>query len=467
MTSQYKTYPRYKDSGTKWIGEIPEGWEVDKVKHYKKDVKFSIVDGPFGTQLHSEEYVDEGIPVVRVINLTYNGDFVSKNMVFIRKEKYSELKRSSIKEGDILIAKTGATIGKIGVFSGFKKAIISSSCLKLSLKDKINHDFFKYLLISDSGQSQILSEAAGSTRDTINIDPFSNLCFSIPNKIEEQQKIASFLDKKTAKIDALIEKDKKLIGLLKEKRAALINHAVTKGLPVRGTQTGLDPNVKMKDSGIDWIGEIPEGWGVKKLKFVSEVYISNVDKKTYPNEHDVLLCNYIDVYKNEFITSNLEFMKATANIAQIKKLSINKNDVIITKDSETIEEIAIPAIVIENFQNVVCGYHLAVIRTRKEEILGKYLFRLFQSKKFSEQFSVNANGVTRYGISTYPIKNILILLPLKQEQRAIAEYLDKETLKIDKIIHKIQKKIKLLEEYKKSLIHHTVTGKIDVRGLEY
>ena len=125
MTSQYKTYPRYKDSGTKWIGEIPEGWEVDKVKHYKKDVKFSIVDGPFGTQLHSEEYVDEGIPVVRVINLTYNGDFVSKNMVFIRKEKYSELKRSSIKEGDILIAKTGATIGKIGVFSGFKKAIIS------------------------------------------------------------------------------------------------------------------------------------------------------------------------------------------------------------------------------------------------------------------------------------------------------------------------------------------------------
>jgi len=260
-----KTYPKYKHSGIQWIGEIPEGWEVDKVKHYKKDVKFSIVDGPFGTQLHSEEYVDEGIPVVRVTNLTYNGDFFSENMVFIREEKYSELKRSSIKEGDILIAKTGATIGKIGVFSGFKKAIISSSCLKLSLKDKINHGFFKYLLISDSGQSQILSEAAGSTRDTININPFSNLYFPVPNKIEEQQKIAFFLDKKTSKINALIKKDKKLIGLLKEKRTALINHAVTKG---------LDPNVKMKDSGVEWIGEIPEGWEVKKLKFVSEVYIS-------------------------------------------------------------------------------------------------------------------------------------------------------------------------------------------------
>jgi len=452
-----KTYPKYKHSGIQWIGEIPEGWEVDKVKHYKKDVKFSIVDGPFGTQLHSEEYVDEGIPVVRVTNLTYNGDFFSENMVFIREEKYSELKRSSIKEGDILIAKTGATIGKIGVFSGFKKAIISSSCLKLSLKDKINHGFFKYLLISDSGQSQILSEAAGSTRDTININPFSNLYFPVPNKIEEQQKIAFFLDKKTSKINALIKKDKKLIGLLKEKRTALINHAVTKG---------LDPNVKMKDSGVEWIGEIPEGWEVKKLKFVSEVYISNVDKKTYPNEHDVLLCNYIDVYKNEFITSNLEFMKATANIVQVKKLSINKNDVIITKDSETIEEIAIPAIVTEDFQNVVCGYHLAIIRSCKKEILGKYLFRLFQSKKFSEQFSVKANGVTRYGISTYPIKNIPILLPPKKEQAQIVNHLDKHTTRIDKTIQKIEQKIKFLEEYKKSLIHHAVTGKIDIREVK-
>ncbi|MBA7575979.1 hypothetical protein ES708_17816 [subsurface metagenome] len=222
----------------------------------------------------------------------------------------------------------------------------------------------------------------------------------------------------------------------------------------------------MKDSGIDWIGKIPEGWGVKKLKFVSEVYISNVDKKTYPNEHGVLLCNYIDVYKNEFITSNLEFMKATANIAQIKKLLINKNDVIITKDSETIEEIAIPAIVTEDFQNVVCGYHLAIIRSCKEEILGKYLFRLFQSKKFSGQFSVKANGVTRYGISTHPIKNIPVLLPPKKEQEQIVNHLDKHTTRIDKTIQKVEQKIKFLEEYKKSLIHHTVTGKIDVKEVK-
>jgi len=222
----------------------------------------------------------------------------------------------------------------------------------------------------------------------------------------------------------------------------------------------------MKDSGVEWIGEIPEGWEVKKLKFVSEVYISNVDKKTYPNEHDVLLCNYIDVYKNEFITSNLEFMKATANIVQVKKLSINKNDVIITKDSETIEEIAIPAIVTEDFQNVVCGYHLAIIRSCKKEILGKYLFRLFQSKKFSEQFSVKANGVTRYGISTYPIKNIPILLPPKKEQAQIVNHLDKHTTRIDKTIQKIEQKIKFLEEYKKSLIHHAVTGKIDIREVK-
>jgi len=257
-----KPYPKYKDSGIQWIGEIPEGWEVNKIKHYKKDIKFSIVDGPFGTQLHSEEYVEKGIPVIRVINLTYDGKFTPENIVFIKKEKYNELKRSSIKEEDILIAKTGATIGKIGLFRGFEKAIISSSCLKLSLKDEINHNFFKYLLISDSGQSQIISAASGSTRDTINIDPFSNLYFAIPNKINEQKRIANFLDKKTAKIDALIEKDKKLIMLLKEKRNALINHAVTKG---------LNPNAKFKDSGIPWIGEILKGWEINKIKNTSYV----------------------------------------------------------------------------------------------------------------------------------------------------------------------------------------------------
>lgn len=218
---------------------------------------------------------------------------------------------------------------------------------------------------------------------------------------------------------------------------------------------------KYKDYGIEWIGEIPENWEVKKLKFTSDVYISNVDKKTHSNEDIIFLCNYIDVYKNEFITSNLEFMQSTASFEQIKKLALSKDDVIITKDSETIEEIAIPTLVVEDLENIVCGYHLSLIRTHKEKLLGRYLFRLFQSKKFSEQFSINANGVTRFGLSTYPIKNILILLPPWQEQKSIAEYLNIEILKINTLIEKDKRLIELLKEKRISLINHAVTKGLD------
>ena len=296
--------------------------------------------------------------------------------------------------------------------------------------------------------------SSGSTFEAISAYDLKSIYIPFVLDKNQQKTITSFLDKKIAEIDKLIEKDKKLIELLKEKRIDLINHAVTKG---------LDPNAKMKESGIEWISEIPEDWEVKKLKFASNVFISNVDKKIHSDEDNILLCNYINVYNNEFITSNLEFMQSTASFKQIKKLSISKDDVIITKDSETIEEIAVPALVVDDLNNIICGYHLSLIRSYKKELLGQYLFRLFQSKKFSEQFSIKADGVTRFGISTYPIKNILILLPSKKEQKAIAEYLNKQTLKIDKTIQKIEQKIALLEEYKKSIIHHVVTGKIDVR----
>jgi len=452
MTSKYKPCPRYKDSEIKWIGKIPEGWEVHKLKYLLSTLESGSRETGGGNQL------DEGIFSLGGEHINWDGTLNLENPKLISEEYYNSMNQGKLKINDILLVKDGATIGKTAILfkKEFEKMAVNEHVFLMRSNKRINPKLLYYSICGDSGFKQIKLTEVGSAQGGINQDFIAKIYFSVPRDKQEQTTIANFLDKKTARIDILIEKDKILIELLKENRISLINHAVTKG---------LDPNAKLKDSGIDWIGKIPEGWEVKKLKFVSEAYISNVDKKIYPNEHDVLLCNYIDVYKNECITSNLEFMKATANIAQIKKLSINKNDVIITKDSETIEEIAIPAIVTENFQNVVCGYHLAIIRSHKEKILGKYLFRLFQSKKFSEQFSVKANGVTRYGISTYPIKNIRILLPPKEEQERIVNYLNKHTIRIDKTIQKIKEKIKLLEEYKKSLIHHTVTGKIDVRGV--
>jgi type I restriction enzyme S subunit len=219
----------------------------------------------------------------------------------------------------------------------------------------------------------------------------------------------------------------------------------------------LKPYPQYKDSGVEWIGKIPEGWKVNKIKEVNSVRISNVDKKSKSYESNVLLCNYTDVYNNEFITSEFNFMKATANLEQIKKLSLIKGDVIITKDSESPNDIAVPALVNENLDNVVCGYHLALIRPNQKKITGNFLFRILKSKKINDQFVVAANGVTRFGISTYPVKNSYLTIPTFDEQVKITNFLDKKISEINKTIEKDNELIKLLNEKRTSLINHVVT----------
>ncbi|MFQ5685397.1 MAG: hypothetical protein ACE5GV_01925 [Candidatus Scalindua sp.] len=122
-----------------------------------------------------------------------------------------------------------------------------------------------------------------------------------------------------------------------------------------------------KQSGIEWLGEIPEHWEVKRLKYVSQILFSNVDKKTHNNDKEVLLCNYVDVYKNDIIDESIDFMKATANENEIEKFRIEKGDVLVTKDSESPDDIAVPAFVNSNFENVLCGYHLAIIKGKTIE----------------------------------------------------------------------------------------------------
>ena len=164
---------------------------------------------------------------------------------------------------------------------------------------------------------------------------------------------------------------------------------------------------KYKDSGVEWIGEISEEWEVKKLKYIADARPSNIDKKSKDDEESVFLCNYVDVYNNEYICSDLSFMKATANQDQIQKFILEKGDVIATKDSETPDDIANPALVVENFDNVVCGYHLTHIKPKA--IDGRYLFRFFQTNYLNSYFEVSANGVTRYGLGVDKFNSALIL----------------------------------------------------------
>ena len=214
---------------------------------------------------------------------------------------------------------------------------------------------------------------------------------------------------------------------------------------------------ELKDSGIMWLGNIPSDWRVKKLKFISVPQTSNVDKKSKEGETDVELCNYTDVYYNEFITHDITFMKATATKDQIKKFRLKKGDVIITKDSESPEDIAVPALVRETKENLICGYHLAQIKPRNQQLTGDFLFRLFQSDLYSEEFGNRSNGITRYGLGTFELKNVDVLLPSLQEQKAIATFLDHKTQAIDQLIEKKQQLIEKLMEKRQALITRAVT----------
>lgn len=212
-----------------------------------------------------------------------------------------------------------------------------------------------------------------------------------------------------------------------------------------------------KDSGVEWIGEIPEGWALKKLKHLAKVRLSNIDKKSNENEIPVRLCNYLDVYYNERITSDIQFMGATTPEEKLSPFTLKAGDVLITKDSESPDDIAVPAYVPQSLPGIVCGYHLALIRPYINYADGNYLFRSFTANGIRDQFEVAANGITRFGIGKYSIDNSLFLAPSIEEQQNIASYLDHKTCLIDTLIEKKQKQIELLQEQRTAIINQAVT----------
>jgi len=205
---------------------------------------------------------------------------------------------------------------------------------------------------------------------------------------------------------------------------------------------------------------LPEGWTGKRLKYLSNIRFSNVNKRADPDQIEVLLCNYVDAYKNNFITSKLDFMKATATPHEISKFSLLANDVLLTKDSETPDDIGVPSFIAENIANLVCGYHLAVLRAYPA-LLGKFLFRYLQSVLTASFFERRANGITRFAIGMDTVGNCPVSFPSLQHQQAIVTFLDKETSRIDALISKKERQIELLQEKRRVIITHAVTKGLD------
>jgi len=421
---RFKPYPAYKDSGVEWLGEIPAHWEVKPLKRALRpgNADGSLIKG----RMHQEP--GEGL---------FPGFSASGQDIWVEEGQHDG--------PGIVLSAVGARCGKTFKADGRWTAVANTHVI--FTHDGHHRDFLWYLTNNEEfwdrgGTAQPFVRVASTLQ--------RSWCFPSPG---EQRAIAAFLDRETARIDALVAKKGRLIELLQEKRTALITRAVTKG---------LDPTVPMKDSGVEWLGKIPAHWEVKRLKTIASVQLSNVDKKSVEGQEPVRLCNYTDVYYNERITADLEFMPATATPEQVRRFALRAGDVLITKDSESWTDIAVPAVVSADLPDVLCGYHLAHIRPA-DRAVGAFLSRAFSAIGPRDQFQVAANGITRYGLGGGAIRIGLFAMPPSPEQRAIAVFLDRETARIDALIAKVRDAIERLKELRTALISAAVTGKIDVR----
>lgn len=223
----------------------------------------------------------------------------------------------------------------------------------------------------------------------------------------------------------------------------------------------LKPYSSMRDPRVPWLGEVPKHWEVRRLRNLVDMRVSNVDKHTREGEQPVRLCNYVDVYKHDYIRPSTGLMRATATRDEVDQFRLAVGDVLITKDSEAWNDIGVPALVQETAPDLVSGYHLALLRPFEQRLSGEYLLRVLQSTAAQYQFHVEANGVTRYGLSHAAIKSVWLPAPPLPEQAAIVRFLDHADRRIRRYIRAKQKLIKLLEDQKQAIIHRAVTRGLD------
>jgi len=444
-----KSYPKYKDSGIKWIGEIPEGWEAHRIKSFVPYIK----NGQWGDDSSGG---NKDFIVLRVADFLEFNFNLNKELT-IRNIKDTKLR---LKEGDLVIEKSGGgekqIVGRVVQLknsSKEKKYTYSNFIGKLEISHRMNNTFLNYYFKAFYN-NRVNFNYIKQTTGIQNLDSESLIqreYFAYPIDKNYQKSIVSFLDKKIAEIDELIKKDKKLIELLKEKRSALINYAVTKGLPVLRTQIGFNPNANMKDSGIDWIGEIPEGWEVHKMKY--NIYEKKI-KDTAKNPSTKFIgLEHIESETGKLISSS------TLEEIDGESIRFKENNVLFGKLRPYLAKV-----IITDFQGSCTG-ELIVYETG-EKIDPKFLFYRLLSKSFINLVTSTTYGVKMPRADPTQLGNIKIAWPSLTEQIAIAIFLDKFTARVNNTIQKIQRKINFLEEYKKSLIHHTVTGKIDIREVK-
>jgi type I restriction enzyme S subunit len=440
---QYKKYERYKDTGVEWIGKIPEEWDLSKIKYIPKYEYKSFVDGDW---IESPYITDEGIRLIQTGNIGI-GSYKEQGYRYISEDTFKDLNCTEVYPNDVLICRLAGPVGRACLAPSLTERMITSVdvCI-LKPKDNIDRRYLVYILSYDGYLQEADFLARGGTRQRISRTQLGNINILLP-PTDQQKSIANFLDQKTAEIDGLIADKEKLIELLQEKRQAIITETVTKG---------LNPNVKMKDSGIEWIGEIPEHWRLSKIKYESLINNKTLSEST-DDDYEI---DYIDISSVTSIgeidgVQSLNFKDAPSRARRI----LYKGDTIVSTVRTYLKAIAF----IENAQsNLICSTGFAVL-TPLSKVVPKYLFYLMRSEKYVNEIVRRSVGVSYPAVNASDIGALECALPDRDEQMYIVEYLDNCTTQINQLVNDIQAQIQKLKEYRQSLISEIVTGKIDVR----
>ena len=438
------TGQKYKDSGIEWLGEVPEEWEVKRLKYVCNEY------AEYGLNIEAENYQSEGIRFIRTTDLDDYGNLKNEG-VYINPVLAKDY---ILKDGDLLISRSG-TIGRSFLYesSNNGKATYAGYLVKYSLdSEKAFPKYLFYFTLSHSFYEWLKTQLIETTIGNVNGQKYANMFLPIPPK-EEQIRLSTFLDHKTTKIDELIKKNETLVELLKEKRQAVISHAVTKG---------LDPNAKMKDSGIEWIREIPEKWEVRKLKHLTtEKFKNGIFKKKEFYGSGIKLINVFDVYRQDFYIEIESLDRIEVTSQEIQTYSVKAGDIVFVRSSLKLEGVGASACVPSLSEPLLFECHLVKLQP-SSKILPEYLINFLNSSIVRQRLIALANTVTMATLGQSTLTSIEVELPPVFEQQAILIYLISETTKIDELINNILSQIAALKEYRQALISNVVTGKVRV-----
>ena len=427
-----KHYDKYKPSGVDWIGKLPVGWDVIRLK-YKT---LSLKSGGTPSSGNENFYSEDGTPWVTIADMS-NTDYVYDTEKKVTEEGIKDKSLNIYPEGTLLYS-IYATLGKVSILK--VPATINQAILAIALKKDYNQSFLKYNF--KAMENYVFSLSNGNTQYNLNAEKVANF-FIVDCPFSEQTAIADYLDAKCSKIDNVVEVQQKRIELLKELKQSIITNAVTKG---------LDKNVELKTSGIEWIGDIPEKWTVKKVSWLFQLGSGTTpksgNKRYYVDDGGYNWLQTGDLNDSFILETSKKISKAAIEECNLKIYP--KGSMVVAMYGATIGKTGI--LNIDTAVNQAC-----CVLKKSKDVNEMFAFYMFQAGKPS--LLRDANGGGQPNISQEIIAGKKFAIPPYKEQLKIVDYLNKKNYAIDNQISKIERQIELLKEYKQSIITECVTGK--------